>query len=237
MSRLVIKTHRPIQLGLAIVILSMLVAAVTWLALDESHWSLIRDRINNSREQQLLWQVNQGLEEENARLRERVSMLERMTSLDNSTAGMLQTEIKDLQEENFRLKGELEFFQGIMEAVGEIKGLDVHGIHVRRLTTPGSFRLKLILTNVTDSDRDTEGAISIAIEGIERGVTRTINLTDLTLDKSLDLSFKFRNFKRIESNLRLPGGFSPQRVFVELQPRDQKQSRIRKAFDWPVSAG
>ena len=121
MARLVIKSHRPLQFSLAVVLLSMLVAFVTWLGLDESHWSVIRDRLQSNRDQKLLWEVNQGLEEENAKLRERVSMLERTTSLDTQTATLLQEEIKNLQEETFRLKGELEFFQGIMEAVGEVK--------------------------------------------------------------------------------------------------------------------
>ncbi|HEY7839935.1 MAG TPA: DUF6776 family protein [Gammaproteobacteria bacterium] len=237
MARLVIKSHRPLQFSLAVVLLSMLVAFVTWLGLDESHWSVIRDRLQSNRDQKLLWEVNQGLEEENAKLRERVSMLERTTSLDTQTATLLQEEIKNLQEETFRLKGELEFFQGIMEAVGEVKGLDVHGIHVRKLSAPGTYRLKLILTNVTDSDKDTEGTISVTIEGIQSGATRHVNLRELTLDESLDLTFKFRNFKRVESNFGLPPGFSAQRVFVELQPRDQKQSKIRKAFDWPATAG
>jgi len=236
-ARLVIKTHRPLQFSLAVVVLSMLVAFVTWLALDESHWSIIRSRLNSSTDQKLLWEVNQGLEEENARLRERVSMLERTTSLDTQTATLLQDEIKTLQEETFRLKGELEFFQGIMENVGEVKGLDVHGIHVRRLSAPGTYRLKLILTNVTDSDHDTEGSVSVAIEGIQKGVTRQINLREVALDQSPDMTFRFRNFKRVESNFSLPSEFSPQRVFVELQPKDQKQSKIRKAFDWPPTAG
>jgi hypothetical protein len=236
-ARLVIKSHRPLQFSLAVVALSMLVAFVTWLALDESHWSVIRDRLSSADDRKLLWEVNQGLEEENARLRERVSMLERTTSLDTQTATLLQDEIRTLQEEVFRLKGELEFFQGIMESVGEVKGLDVHGVHVRGLSAPGTYRLKLILTNVTDSDKDAEGAISVTIEGIEKGVTRNVNLRDVTLDQNPGLSFKFRNFQRIESNFSLPQGFSPQRVFVELQPRDQKQSKIREAFDWPATDG
>ena len=81
------------------------------------------------------------------------------------------------------------------------------------------------------------GTISVTIEGIQSGATRHVNLRELTLDESLDLTFKFRNFKRVESNFGLPPGFSAQRVFVELQPRDQKQSKIRKAFDWPSTAG
>lgn len=236
-SRLVVKSHRPLQFSAAVVILSALVALVTWLLLDQSHWSLIRDRISQSRQHKLLWDVNRALEEENGALREQVLRLERTTDLDTRTAGMLQEEIRELQEEVFRLKAELQFYQGIMEAAGEVKGLDVHDIHVRKLSPERTFRLKLILTNVANPQKDAEGTLGISIEGIDKGATRVFTLQDVALDRSLDVSFKFRNFKRFESTVRLPPGFSPQRVFVELQPRDGKQAKIRKVFDWPAFAG
>src|SRR5690606_34886590 len=176
------------------------------------------------------------LEQENGRLREQVLRLERTTDLDTRTTGMLQEEIRQLQEEVFRLKTELKFYQGIMEAAGDAKGLDVHDIHVRKLSPPRTFRLKLILTNVTNTAKDAEGQLGISIEGIENGATRVFPLAEVALDRTLDMSFKFRNFKRFESTVRLPEGFSPQRVFVDLQPRDAKQSKIRKVFDWPAFA-
>lgn len=237
MARLVVKSHRPLQMAVAIIVLSMFIAFATWLALDKSHWSLIHDRFNESRQRQLLWEVNQGLEEENGRLRERVLMLERTTSLDRQTATLVQDEITELQEEVFRLKGELQFYQGVMESTGQGKGLDVHGIHVRPLTHRDGHRLKLILTHVTDADIPAEGVMRVQIEGIQAGSTRILDLRQVTLDEPLDLTFKFRNFKRFESNVAFPPDFSPQRVFVELEPKGKMESNIKKVFDWPESAG
>lgn len=237
MTRLVVKSHRPLQFAAAVITLSALMAALTWLLLDQSHWALIRSRIAEGREHKLLWEANRTLEEENGRLREQVLRLERTTDLDTRTTGMLQEEIRQLQEEVFRLRTELKFYQGIMEAAGDAKGLDVHDIHVRRLSPPRTYRLKLILTNVTETGgKDAEGQVGVSIEGIEKGATRVFPLSEVALDRTLDMSFKFRNFKRFESTVRLPEGFSPQRVFVELQPKDPKQSKIRKVFDWPPMA-
>ena len=236
MTRLVVKPHRPFQFAVAVILLSMLSAMVAWVLLDNMHWSLIFGRFSDNREREQLWDENRELERENASLRERVLALQSDTNLDNQTSVILQDEIRGLQEEIFRLKGELQFYQGVMEASGGGKGLDVHGIFVRALSQENGFRLKLILTNASNKDVDSEGSMDISIEGIQSGATRYLNLKDVTLDGDVGLNFNFRNFKRFESNLAFPAGFSPQRVFVELQPRDQKQSKIKKVFDWPKTA-
>lgn len=236
MTRLVVKPHRPVQFALAVILLSMLSAIVTWILLDNIHWSLIFTRLSANEERKQLGNTNRELEMENTSLRERVMVLQSDTNLDNQTSVILQDEIRELQEEIFRLKGELQFYQGVMEASGQGKGLDVHGIYVRPLTQENGFRLKLILTHVNNKDAETEGRMDISLEGIQSGATRHVNLKDVTLDAGVDLTFKFRNFKRFESNLALPAGFSPQRVFVELQPRDEKQSKIKRVFDWPKTA-
>ncbi|MBI2993120.1 MAG: hypothetical protein HYY48_02950 [Gammaproteobacteria bacterium] len=236
MTRLVVKPHRPVQFAVAVILLSMFSAMVTWVLLDNIHWSLIFGRLGANEERKQLWNSNRELEKENTSLRERVLALQGDTNLDNQTSVILQNEIRDLQEEIFRLKGELQFYQGVMEASGAGNGLDVHGIFVRPLTQENGFRLKLIMTNVSNTDSDTEGRLDVSFEGIQDGATRYVNLKDVTLDEAVELAFKFRNFKRFESNLEFPAGFSPQRVFVELQRRDEKESNIKRVFDWPRTA-
>ena len=77
--------------------------------------------------------------------------------------------------------------------------------------------------------------MTITIEGLENGEPTHLDLRKITLDEGLDLSFKFRNFKRFESDLELPAKFIPRRVLVQLQPKGVKQSTIKKVFDWPES--
>lgn len=237
MNRLVVKSHRPIQFAVGVIVLSMLMAILTWLVLDQGQWSLIYNQLRTNHVRKQLSQTNQELRRQNSDLHERIMMLERTTNLDKQTESLLQKDIRNLQEDVFRLKGELEFYQGIMESAGQVKGLDLHGIYVRPLSRKNAYRLKLILTHVSNSPIDAEGSISVSIEGLQNGAVRTMDLKDITLDQSLDLTFKFRNFKRFEFNLAFPDGFSPQRVHVGLEPKDKKQSKINKVFDWPTESG
>lgn len=237
MARFVVKRHRPWQWALSVIILSMIIATITWLMLDKSHWAVIQGKFRDNHDKKILLETNDALERENIALRERVLMLERTTSLDKQTAALLQDELKSMQEDVYELKGELEFYQGIMEATAGVKGLDVHGIHVRTLAQPRKYRLKVILTNVATSGRLIEGRVEITIEGRQDGATILASLADISMDQALDMAFKFRNFKRMENNIELPEGFLPQRVFVQLIPKGKKQSTIKKVFDWPVVAG
>ncbi len=122
MPRLVVKNHHPLQWSIAIVILSMIIAFITWLMLDVSHWSVIYDRVSDNQNHKRLMELNYSLEEENQVLRERVLMLERTESLDKQTAALIQDDLKAQQDEIYRVKGELEFYQGIMAAARETKG-------------------------------------------------------------------------------------------------------------------
>ncbi|MBI1733115.1 MAG: hypothetical protein HYR49_10185 [Gammaproteobacteria bacterium] len=236
MNPLVVRPHRPFRFAFAIIAVSMLAAMTTWFLLDEAHWSIIRGRLSASAERQRLLNANRELEQGNASLQERVTALERTASLDKQTETFLQNEIRGLQDETFRLKGELAFYQGVMEAAGQTKGLAVQDIYVRRLPTALTYQLKLVLTNVSDDDAEAAGIMGILIEGRQNGTARLLSLTEVAVDAGLDMAYKFRNFKRFAANLQLPAGFAPQRVLVELQPTDKKTSKIKKAFDWPATA-
>jgi hypothetical protein len=173
----------------------------------------------------------------NAGLQEQLTALERNASLDRQTEVFLQKEIRTLQDESFRLKGELAFYKGVMEAAGQAKGLVVQDIYVRKLPNVQAFQLNLVLTNVPEDDALATGVMAIQIEGRQNGAARILSLSEVTLDAALDLGYQFRNFKRFDTNLQLPPEFVPQRVLVELQPADKKAAKIRKTFDWPATAG
>lgn len=235
MSKLTVKSHRPVQWSVAIIALSTLVALFTWMMLDESHWSTIYSRMDVNRDYKHLSEVNRGLEKENKRLNEVVLMMKREAEVDKKTAVLLQKNVQSMQDQIYRLKGELEFYQGVMDATRESTGLNIQGIHIESLPQENSYRLKVVLTHVAKGIRIAEGNMTVTIEGVKNGEPSNLNLKDITLDQGLDLSFKFRNFKRFESDLELPAEFVPRRVLVKLQPRGVKQATIKRVFDWPES--
>ena len=234
--RLTVKNHRPVQWAVSIIALSMLIALFTWLLLDESHWTVIHDRMAITRDYNHLGELNRELQQENAKLSENILMMERAAEVDKKTALLLQKEVQSLQNEIYNLKGELKFYSNIMDATRDSTGLNIQGIYIQSLPKAHSYRLKLVLTHVAKEDKGAKlitGKIIVSIEGVKDGVTSHLNLQDVALDAALELSFNFRNFKRIESDLEFPDGFTPRRVLVQLQPTGGKETIIKRVFDWP----
>ncbi|MBM2830075.1 MAG: hypothetical protein HW411_865 [Gammaproteobacteria bacterium] len=233
MERLIIRQHRPVQLLMAVIIVCLLLSTTIWLFLDESHWSYIKSRYLAGQKSKELWEINRSLVAENKELQERVIMLERMTQIDGQTAAGLQEELKKLQDEIYILKGELEFYQGIMASTRVSQGLSIQGLQIEPLSQYHNYRFKLILTHVTKSDKLAEGIINIDLEGSQDGTAKLLNFKDVAPNEPLDLSFKFKNFKRVEGNMVLPDGFTPHRIIVRLHPKDGNLSKIERIFDWP----
>lgn len=232
MRAFVIKPHRPWRGLITVMILGVLFALSALLFTDNSDWFGIHKRLSSDWERE-----RQDLHSENAELQEKVLMLEQTTRLDKQAAALLQEELINSQEEIYRLKKDLEFYQGIMDATGGESGPNVHAIRIQPLTQERGYRLELILIHVAKKDKVIEGVIGIALEGVQDNATRHLDLSEITLDKDLVYDFKFRSFQRFENSFILPENFEPQRVFVNLSIKDKKESRFEKIFDWPVTSG
>ena len=231
MAQLIIKYHRPYQIVAIVIIFSLLLSFGTLFFIDDSHWDYIKSRISIGQQGRQLWDENRNLVKENEKLRDHLIMLERTTQIDSQAAAELHEEVKKLQDEVYKLRGELEFYQNIMTSTGTTNGLSIQGMQIEKLTD-NNYQFKLILTHVSKKDKVIEGVAEIVLEGQQDNVTRVINITDLIINSSFDLSFKFKNFKQFEGNIMLPEGFRPLRIMVKLQPKDAKLSMIKRVFNW-----
>lgn len=232
MSRLVIKQHKPLHWFLIIVTLCVFISFAIWISLDKSHWIFIKSQFTTGQESKTLWDSNTKLENENKELREQLIKLERISQVDRQTAVNLQEDMRKLQDRIYRLKEELEFYQGIMDSASKVEGLNVQGLHIVPLSQPRSYRFKLILTHVTKSDKVTEGVIEIMLEGMQDGTPKELDIRDVIIEKSFKLNYKFKHFKRLEGNVSLPEAFEPHTVSVRLQPKGQELSKVARVFDW-----
>ncbi len=233
MSGFVIKPHRPWWRRLLYVLfLGILLLLTAILLSDNSHWSDIQQRIIS-----VLGNKAQVLAGEKAQLREKVLMLEQTTRLDKQAAALLQEGLITSQQQIYRLKKDLEFYQGIMNTAGGDRGQDIHGIRIQPLTRERGYRLELILIHVAKTDKMIEGVITVALEGIQDGVRRRLDLSEISLDRNMVYDFKFRSFQRFENDFILPENFKPQRVFVTLSPDDGEDTGFEKVFDWPETDG
>jgi len=233
MKNLVIKQHRPLQLILSVVVSSVGVSRGSWLLLDESHWHYIQSRISGNEKVGQMWQINRRLEKENRELRDRLITLEQTAEIDQQAGELLREQVVNLQDQFYKLKAELEFYKGILSSTQESRGLNVQGLYVEALAVDQTYRYRLVLTNVAKNEQDVEGVINMKVEGDMDGARAVLDINDLSANSREPWEFKFRNFKRFEGDIKLPAGFIPQRVTVQLVPKGNGRSRIERSFDWP----
>jgi hypothetical protein len=209
------------------------ITITTWILLDESQWSYIKSSLSEAKKNKELWQENQVMKNTIVKLEDRIIMLERTAQIERQTVVMLQGEMIKQQDEVFKLKKELEFYQGIMSSAGESRGLNIQGLRIEDTSQPRNYYFKLILTHVSKSDKMAEGKLSILLEGVQDDIPRTIDIRELTLSKSLSLVFKFSSFERIEGSIMLPDGFVAHRVIVRARQEGKKTTpEMERIFDW-----
>ena len=237
MSRLVVKKHRPLEIVLYCVLLSAVISSLVWVFLDATHWNYIQKLFLKGQESGTLWEVNRELENENRQLREKVTMLERLTDLDKETAARLQDDIRGLQDKVYRLTGELEFYQGILSSTTDSKGLNIQGLHIESTDQQGIFLYKLILTNVSKSANIIKVSFDMSIEGLNGTEAKVLSLDDVMTGNYPDRELSFKNFERIEGSFSFPSGFKPLRVVVNLMQKGVSKSAVQRVFEWPAIAG
>ena len=231
--KLVIKHHNPLHIFVVIIVSCAVITITTWVLLDESQWSYIKSSLSEARKNKELWQENQVMNNTIIKLQENIIMLERTAQLERQTIANLQGDMIKQQDEIYKLRNELEFYQGIMASAVETKGLSIQGLYIEETSQPRSYYFKLILTHVSKSDKMATGTLSMLLEGVQGGAARTYDIRELTLSESLALSFKFGSFERIDGSIMLPEGFVAHRVIVRARLDGKKKNpEIERIFDW-----
>ncbi len=234
--KLVIKQHRPLHIVAVIVACCSVMTAIVWIYLDESQWSYIKSSLLEAKKSKDLWQDNLLMRSKIAKLEEYIVMLERTAEVEKQTIVNLQRDMIRQQDEAYKIRKELDFYQGIMTSAGESKGLNIQGLHIEESSQARSYYFKLLLTHVSKSDRVASGDLSMSLEGVEDGAAKTIDIQELTLSQSLSLKFKFESFERIEGSIMLPENFVVHRVIVRARQNDkQGNAEIQRIFDWQLA--
>ena len=233
MSNLVVKQDRPLHMVLIFVASIVLLSTATWLILDKSHWAFIMAKITGNQQMREILQINRQLEKDNEELKDQVLWLERNRDIDKQTLVEIRDQLVKLQDEFYKQKGELEFYKGIMATTENSLGLNVQGLYVENLDNNNLFRYRIILTNVTKSDKTVEGDAAIIFYGDSTdGSATKLNLADISSPEKKNWKIKFKNFMRLEGNFILPDGFLPKRVNVSLLSKGKREKMAEGSFEW-----
>lgn len=172
----------------------------------------------------------------NAELQEKLLILEQNGRVDKQAAVLLQQQLVDTQKENFRLRKDLEFYQGIIHVQNDRTSPVIHGIRIKPLVRAREYRLELILLHITNRDKVLEGNLDVVLEGVESSsAAMRLPLKEISLSRNPAYSVRFRNFQRVENSFVLPEDFQPQKIFVTVTIDGDERSGFEKIFDWPLT--
>lgn len=170
-------------------------------------------------------------EQSNGALQDQLAIATRTSQVDDEAHKQIKLALKDLQQENFELREEVDFYRGIVAPRESSEGVRIDQFSVKKTEAHNLYHFNLVLTQVKKNQRFIRGVAKLTFEGAENGIPKTLSLKYVSVEKKKDLKFKFRYFQKIEGDLVLPAGFIPRQVLVEVIPK--KKKKIQSHFDWP----
>ena len=164
-----------------------------------------------------------------AQLRQNVATLRRSDQISRSANTELQASLAEREEEVSGLRADVAFYERLVGATGQRRGLSVHEA-VFEPETGGTWRYTITVTQNLNRGAISKGEARFAVEGVSGGRLQTVPWTELLQKPDAPgQPFSFRYFQQLEGSIALPADFTPQRVRVQLRSGG---STVDQAFDW-----
>jgi len=155
------------------------------------------------------------LEKEAAELRAVANASEARLKIEQSAQVQLAAQIKQLGDENSRLKEDLAFFDGLNPADRREERVTIHRFMVEKGNTPGQYRYRLLVVQGGRRDHDFQGSIQLMAELQGQGRNDMIPVTDPGSSGPVK-RLNFRFFQRQEGSFQVPPGSVLRRVQVKV---------------------
>ena len=231
---LVVKAHRPwvTRVIWFLGFVALLIAG--WSIFDFGRYSAKYDSAEARRSENNFVEIRDALSTEIETLREEKAVLKRAAQIERQAYNELDTTLKALQSEILELKEELAFYRGIVSPRDASRGLRLQKFTFTENGHSGSYRYKVVLSQVLKNDRVARGKVGLEFEGLLNDQPKTLKLREVTEKRIKELNYKFKYFQNIEGNVEMPEGFVAARIVLKIFPRGRQKDMIEKTFDWPI---
>ena len=233
---LVVKSHRPWQRWLMLIgsWVGVFFVALSsyWLGQIQAGYNLVE----TARERGVLEQALTEQQDKSKHRGEQVAVLERTQVIDSQSYDVVRNDLKQMQEEILELREEVQFYRGIVSPSDRQAGLDIQTFKLESADEERLYHFELVMSQVLKNERFVKGVVKLVVHGVQDGEPLSIDFRDISPNKSVGRSLSFRYFQRMGGEIRLPVGFVPRNVMIEMQP--QKRKAMTKTFGWQeASAG
>ena len=171
-------------------------------------------------------------------LRQRLTVLSTAREIDRETYAQVEMNLSQLQARIQAQEEELAFYQGIVSPEDGAAGLRIQALEVTPTDSEQRYTLHMVLVQAIIHDQRVAGIVKFNIAGTRAGEPLEFELADLTVDgESGEIAYGFRYFQGLDKELVLPVGFEPDRIDVEISPREPRGQKVSQSFPWSSIVG
>ena len=199
-------------------------------------WSLLAPGAGNVRGQ-LAGSERQGRAQagEIEQLRQRVSTLARSDQISRDANRDLQGTLAERDEEIAGLRADVAFYERLVGATGQRRGLAVHALKMTPQSTQpqgdAAWHFTSTLTQNLNRGAVSAGQVTLAIEGTRNGRLQKLAWADLRQQPGAPgVPYSFKYFQQVQGDVFVPSGVTPVRVTVRLVPRSG--AAVEQSFTW-----
>lgn len=168
--------------------------------------------------------------EQAAQSQQQMATLQMSDRISRQANRELQQTLAEREEEIAGLRADVAFYERLVGATGQRKGLNVHEVQMRR-DNDGSWRYTATLTQNLNRGAVTKGDLTLSVEGTRDGKLTRLDWGQLLQNPQAPAQrFEFRYFQRLEGSVLLPQGFVPGRVIARV--RADGGGGAEQAFSW-----
>lgn len=153
--------------------------------------------------------------------------------IDRRATEEAQHTIRSLEETLADQQEELAFYKGMMAPDEREKGINIRSWTVSPAAVENSFQFQLIVQQLAKVHRLLKGSVRVSVVGWREGQQKVYALSDLSqqlTDQKIKLRFKY--FQVIEGELKLPPGFTPQRVDIIAESVGKNSMKLSRSYNW-----
>lgn len=241
-SKLIVKSHEPKRLQIAVAALALLVVAGAWGLFEWGRKAAGYNRIEAARVRGELNDRISVLNKENETFRRDLAVLRTSDRIDQEAYSQVSVDLDDLQSQIAELNEELAFYRGIMSPSDGRSGLQIKAVQISPGSDSDDFSLRLILVQAGRHDTRVQGGVDLSVVGESIDADNdqsvdpmTINMSQLTGETD-KLRYSFRYFQILDRDISLPVGFRPDTVEVSLSG-GRKADAVSASFPWQITGG
>lgn len=170
-------------------------------------------------------------------LRTRAIALETQLAIDAQTLEQLRSELSASRGSIDELERELAFYRGVIAPEEQTSGVQVREPLLRPTNVPGVYTYQFVVQQGAQTSssgkRFYKAVLQVTVRGQRKGLPVSYSLAELVdslVTGGIELNFRY--FQRESGKLRLPNGFEPERITLQLNITQPRKKTVTYDYVW-----